>query len=226
MARLAAAVALLTLASGRTASAAPLSGEELNAALRASISERLGVEAVIETLAGWPPLNLDAQQARICVRYPAHKASSLPEALEIRVGQRLEACLPLVRYLSFTLPVVVAPDGLALHSRITAEQLALESRTLGAGSECCCDPSGLAGLESRVALPAGALVLPSRLRAPADVRRGDSVTLILRMDGMEVRAEASALADAYIGQRISVRRVSDRRQFSGVLQSGPIVEVE
>ena len=39
-------------------------------------------------------------------------------------------------------------------------------------------------------------------------------------------AGAVALADAYIGQRITVRRSDDRMQFSGVLAKGPQVVVE
>lgn len=217
---------LLSAAAAQTAHAAPVSGDDLCAALKASISERLGVEANLDKLADWPPLDFAAEQTEISVRYPAHKVSSLPEALELRVNGRIEACLPLARFVQFSLPVAVAPKGLALRSLVSPEQLALETRTLRAGSECCCDLARLSGLETRAAVPAGALVLPSRLRAPADVKRGDSVTIVMLLSGVEVRAEASALADAYIGQRISVQRRSDRKQFSGLLCAGALVEVE
>lgn len=214
------------LLAARPALAVPLTPDDLNDALRASILDQLGVPAELVPLEAWPALALDAEHTEVSVRYPARKASALPEALELRVQGRIEACLPLARYVQFSLPVAVAPKGLALRSLVNLDRLALETRTLSAGSECSCDLACLSGLETRAAVLSGALVLPSRLRAPADVRRGDGVTIVMHLNGVEVRADASALADAYVGQRLSVRRTSDRKQFSGLLCEGALVEVE
>jgi len=64
----------------------------------------------------------------------------------------------------------------------------------------------------------------AHLAPPRLVRRGDSVALLARSNGVEVRMPGRALGDAGAGERVSVRNPSSRRTIQGlVLADGEVL---
>jgi flagella basal body P-ring formation protein FlgA len=218
--------ALLGCAARASAAEGLLGPELLLERLEADCEERLGVDVQLRLLEALPALKCRSADYELAVRYSPRAGQWLPDALLLREAGRQTASLPLYRYVEFSLPVLVAPAGLSARSLIRSEQLETQVLPLRAGREVLCDMARASGCEARLAVRPGGQVLHSALRAPYDIRRGEELTLVLRLPGLEVQASATALCDAYIGQRITVRRSDDRRQFSGLLSAGPQVVVE
>lgn len=80
-------------------------------------------------------------------------------------------------------------------------------------------PDAAVGRVARRALAAGSLLSANDLVAPRIVRRGDSVALVARRGGVEVRMAGKALGDAGEGERVSVENLSSRRVMQGVATS-------
>jgi flagellar basal body P-ring formation protein FlgA len=81
------------------------------------------------------------------------------------------------------------------------------------------------GQVARRSLMAGSVLQSQDLVAPRAVRRGDIVTLISRIGGIEVRAAGRSLGDGGISERISVENLASRRIIQGVVRSAGEVEV-
>ena len=74
-------------------------------------------------------------------------------------------------------------------------------------------------------LGAGEVLSPGTVRAPALVRRGQSVTLLVSGGGLSVRTTGIVLADAGLAERVRVRNAATSRLVEGVVRSADTVEV-
>ena len=83
----------------------------------------------------------------------------------------------------------------------------------------------LLGKQLRRALPAGAVVVPQAVKGVPLIRQGETVTLVMRQGGMEVRSSGIALGDAELGQRLRVRNESSKRVVEGTATASRLVEV-
>ncbi len=81
------------------------------------------------------------------------------------------------------------------------------------------------GQQFRRPLAAGAIPTPADLEAPRWIRRGESVQLLGRAGGIEVRADGKALADGAAGGRVRVENRSSRRVVEGTVTAPGVVEV-
>jgi flagella basal body P-ring formation protein FlgA len=196
------------------------------AAVQADAEELLGVAVALEPLRDMPAIALPVGAVELCVRYPKRAGLFLPEAVECRVDGRLITSIPLGQYTRFRLSVLTAPDGLPAHALVDTAQLACEEQLLGAGTEVATLPGQIAGMCTRGLLPAGARVVRSRLMQPFDVARGSTVLLVIAMDGVRMEARAVALADGYIGQRLTVQREDDKKKYVGLVCADRQVVVE
>lgn len=123
--------------------------------------------------------------------------------------------------------VLVLSRPLAGGEPVTADSVRLEKRDTGrllAGS--LGDPAQAEGRVTRRPLMAGSVLAPQDLVSPRTVRRGDSVALVSRHGGMEVRAAGRALADAGRDERLRVENLSSRRIVQGVVQGNGEVLVQ
>jgi flagella basal body P-ring formation protein FlgA len=85
------------------------------------------------------------------------------------------------------------------------------------------DPAAAVGRAARRTLSAGSLLSANDLVAQRLVRRGDSVALVSRFGGVEVRVAGKALADAGENERVSVENLSSRKIVQGtVAASGDV----
>jgi len=123
-------------------------------------------------------------------------------------------------------PVVVAARPLGRLDVVQAEDVMLVPRDLGAL------PGGFfrqtADVVGRIAqrtIGAGEVLLPTTVRPPSLVRRGQTVTLLVRAGGLSVRSSGVALGDAGLAERVQVRNSSSAKQVEGIVRSADMVEV-
>ena len=123
-------------------------------------------------------------------------------------------------------PVIVAGRFLPKGTVLSPLDLNAERRdlsTLAGGYETV--PDHLLGKQVRQGLPAGAVVSPQAVKALPLIRQGETVTLLIRQGGMEVRSSGVALNDAESGQRLKVRNETSKRIVEGTATASRQVEV-
>lgn len=108
---------------------------------------------------------------------------------------------------------------------LTGDALALESRDVGRVVGALVDPNAVLGYRLRRPLAAGTVLTAADVQSPRLVRRGDSVVVVARAGGIEVRTSGKALGDAGAGERVNVENLSSRRMLQGVVRPGGEVEV-
>jgi len=122
--------------------------------------------------------------------------------------------------------VLVLARGLAAGETIDAADIAIEkrdaARIVGA---VLADPADAVGKTARRVLGAGTVLSATDLVVPRLVRRGDTVALVARRDGLEVRMSGRALGDAGQNERVSVENSSSRKVVQGVVEAGGTVVV-
>ncbi len=121
--------------------------------------------------------------------------------------------------------VLVLTRGLAAGETLDMADITIErrdaARIVGA---VLADPADALGRSARRVLPAGTVLAANDLVAQRLVRRGDTVALVSRRDGLEVRMSGRALGDAGQNERVSVENSSSRKVVQGVVDgSGAVV---
>lgn len=87
------------------------------------------------------------------------------------------------------------------------------------------DPQQIIGMELTRPLNAGSTIRISHLRPPKVIKRGQQVTLVTGLDGLEVRIQGKALRDAAAGERVAVTNLSSGKQIEGTAHSDGTVSV-
>ncbi|MCE3002966.1 MAG: flagellar basal body P-ring formation protein FlgA [Xanthomonadaceae bacterium] len=170
------------------------------ATVSASVDERLRLPRCSEPLVALP-------QSAGTVEVACPAAAGWKLYVPVRIS-RSGAVLVLTRPVGAGMPIPT--DALALETRDLAR--------LAGGA--LADPSLAAGRLARRALPAGHALSAADIALPPVVRRGQSVTLVARAGGLEVRSSGRALADAAPGDPVSVENPSSRRVVTGIAQAG------
>ena len=113
--------------------------------------------------------------------------------------------------------VLVLARGVAAGETLAAADIGSVKRdTARLAGAVLLKPEAAVGRVARRALSAGSLLSATDLVAPRTVRRGDSVALVSRRGGVEVRMAGKALGDAGEGERVSVENLSSRRVMQGI----------
>ena len=87
------------------------------------------------------------------------------------------------------------------------------------------DPAALVGFELRQSVSADGLLRSRMLQRPRLIRRGEKVTVLAVVGGLEVRVAGEALADGGKGQMIRVRNLSSKRIVQGEVVSKGMVRI-
>lgn len=116
--------------------------------------------------------------------------------------------------------VLVLARGVAAGETISADMFMVEERDAGriAGAALT-DPSQALGRAARRTLMSGSVLSVGDLVAARLVRRGDTISLVSRTGGVEVRMTGRALADGGEHERVSVENLSSRRVVQGVVSA-------
>lgn len=121
--------------------------------------------------------------------------------------------------------VLVLARGVAGGETIAADMFEVQERDPGriAGAAVA-DPAHAVGRVARRGLAAGSVLTVGDLASPRLVRRGDSIALVSRLHGVEVRMAGRALGDAGEHERVSAENLSSRRVVQGVVDaSGDVI---
>ena len=113
--------------------------------------------------------------------------------------------------------VLVLARGVAAGEVLSAADIGSVRRdTARIAGAVLSDPQSAIGRVARRAMGAGTLLSAGDLVSPRIIRRGDSVALVSRRGGVEVRVAGKALADAGEADRVPVENLSSRRVVQGV----------
>lgn len=213
----------MLLVPGLATAAAIESPTRIDAVAVAAVAAQLPASAQVSGGALDPRLRLPA-----CANAPVADPPTLRGAqasVSVRCTQPAWTVYVPVR-ISDLRPVVVLAQAVGHGETLGSDRLSLQTRDVAAlpfGYFASLDDA--AGLESRRALPAGAVLTPNDARPPQLVRRGQSVTVIGRSGGIEVRAEGTAMGDGARGDRVRVRNAGSKRIVEGVIAADGVVEV-
>lgn len=86
-------------------------------------------------------------------------------------------------------------------------------------------PEDLIGQRLKHQVMGGKVISPSMLAADMVIKRGQSVTLLLRSNGLHITMAGKALMDGAVNQRIKVENTASQRIVEGLVRSPEHVEI-
>ncbi len=123
-------------------------------------------------------------------------------------------------------PVLVTKRTIARGSGLS--QTDVESQVLrvpGLATHYVAIAADLTGRHARRALPPGTVISNDELATDVLVKKGQQVTLLAAVGGIEVRANGRALADGGTADRIRVQNLNSSRIVEGKVESADIVRI-
>lgn len=122
-----------------------------------------------------------------------------------------------------TLPMLIASHPLQMGQVLNAEDIATQNAEVNQPGTLT-DPAQAIGKTLKFSLAAGQTIKQDMLRAPWVVTQGQTVKLLVRMNGLTISSEGQALGNAAEGQTVQIR-TSSGRAISGVASSNSTVEI-
>lgn len=123
-------------------------------------------------------------------------------------------------------------DALSLNKSLSRNAIIsgtdVDSRVLrvpGLSSQYVTDPHNLQGQRLRRDLPAGTLLTTSMMQPQLLIRRGQQVTILAKVAGIEVRNQGIALAEGSVNSRVQVKNLSSFKVIEGVVDNNGLVRV-
>jgi flagella basal body P-ring formation protein FlgA len=197
-------------------------------AAAALVSAQLGDGA---TRAIVTPAELDARLRLVPCGTPL--AASLPRGSTLRARVTVTVACRTAGWTVYVpvdveveLPVLVLQKPVAAGARLGAVDVVAGTRRVsGVFSEFVPDAAALAGQHVRRPLAAGTVLVADMLAPDALVVRGQQVTLVASLGGLEVRAPGRVMTDAAAATRVRVQNLSSQRIGEGVVESADTVRV-
>lgn len=123
--------------------------------------------------------------------------------------------------------VLVTKQNLDRGRTLTDADFQVEKRLLtDAPAGALSDPASVNGQIILRALPAGAVLTSSIVKAGVAVKRGQAVTLSLSSGPVAIEVAGVAMQNGAIGDRVSVRNTNSRRIVEGVVKASNVVAVD
>ncbi len=124
-------------------------------------------------------------------------------------------------------PVLVLNKALARNAAVGAQDVETQvQRVPGLGNSNLKSASQLAGQRLKRGLPAGTVLAPTMLQPELVIRRGQQVTVIASVAGIEVRSQGVALGDASANSRIRVKSLNSAKVIEGLVDNNHMVRVD
>jgi len=122
--------------------------------------------------------------------------------------------------------VLVLRNASARDARLTEQDVAIQTRRVsGTGTSYITDIELVNGRVLKRSAPAGTALTADILIPDFKVRRGDQVTLLAAVGGIEVRAPGKALTDGREGARISVQNLNSLKVVQGRVDESGVIRV-
>lgn len=145
------------------------------------------------------------------------------------VGVNCEGQKPWTLYLSAEVKVsrevVVAQRPLPRGVPISADDVRLELREVGAGQDYITEPGDVIGKVAKRPLASSTVLSLQVLTTPPLVRRGQQIVIMAAIPGIDVRMQGTALSDGGKGDRITVRNVLSKRTVEATVIQAGVVQV-
>lgn len=208
-----------------------VSGQQLVAMAIAAIRDRSGIPADSDALT---ITEMGSVQDNIVPEGELSFAVDLPYgiryntpttvSISIMVDGRLYAKTILKFDVRLYQQVVVAARSIAAGETVTAESLKYERMDVGRlVPGYVTDINKLAGLVARRSIPSGLPVNTSMVQKPVLVKRGSTVTIIARINGVEVAVYGQSMQDGCEGQVIRVQNINSRKTIAAkVIDAGTV----
>jgi len=189
------------------------SGDQTRSQFDASaLDPRLRLAQCPTTLEAFAPPTANASAARVTV------------GVRCSAGAQWTVYVPVA--VSSNVKVLILKGAIQRGAHIGADDVTLEERHLpGLASEAVSSLDALAGRHARGSLPSGTALTLDMLASDALIKRGQRVTLIASLGGIEVRAAGEALSEAGSTGRVKVQNLSSMRIVEGVAESADQVRV-
>jgi flagellar basal body P-ring formation protein FlgA len=125
-----------------------------------------------------------------------------------------------------TLDVLVLRHPVNRNAQIVASDIDQQRRrVVGFGSQYVTDITKLTDYRAKRTLPSGVIITNEMLRRDAVIRRGQQVTLITTLGGIDVRATGVALSEGGNADRIRVQNSTSLKIVEGVVETSNTVRV-
>lgn len=122
--------------------------------------------------------------------------------------------------------VVVATDALPRGTVLGKDHVKTAKRNLAKLPQgYFVDPQNLLGMKLKRNVSGGLPLVPTMVEAPRIVKRGQRVTLIAIVSGIQVSMPGKAMANGSAGERIRVKNLSSKRIVEGVVSGSGEVRV-
>lgn len=123
-------------------------------------------------------------------------------------------------------PVLVSKQSLPRGHVLTADDVRVEEQDVSRlNGGYLANVDELAGQRLKHPITGGRVLTPAMLAADMIIRRGQSVTLLLRSNGLNITMAGKALADGAMNQRIRVENSASQRVVEGLVRSPEYVEI-
>jgi flagellar basal body P-ring formation protein FlgA len=124
-------------------------------------------------------------------------------------------------------PMLVLNKALARGAMIGSQDVDTRvQRIAGVVSDSLKSLGEISGKRLKRDLPAGTVLSPAMLEPELLIRRGQQVTMIARLAGIEVRSQGVALSDGRASSRIQVKNLNSAKVVEGLVDSNSVVRVE
>ena len=122
--------------------------------------------------------------------------------------------------------ILVLRRAVARGARLTADDVEVQTRLVqGTSDSYLTDAAELAGYTIKRPLGAGAALTPDVLMPDLVVKRGQQVTLLASVGGLQVRAVGQVMNDAPMGGRAKVQNISSGRIVEGVVETADVIRI-
>ncbi len=160
--------------------------------------------------------------------------ASLPSGVTFREKTTVAVSCPGQKRWTVYVPVSIATNvstlilrhAAARGAKLTAEDVEIQVQKVpGTSAGYLAQVSELEGRTLRRPLGAGSVLTPDAFVADTVVKRGQQVTLLASVGGIEVRATGRALNDAQAAGRVRVQNLASQMVVEGVVESGSVIRV-
>lgn len=215
---------------------APSYAAELQTLVSIQASAEQHVRSVLPANSGTVYLKADALDPRLrlaaCLQplevfLPSGANLGIRVTVGVRCTQGAQWTIYLPINIESEVSALVLNKALARTAAITAQDVTSQvQRIQGLGSNAIRSVGELAGQRLKRDLPAGTVLSPSMLQPEMLIKRGQQVTVLAVIGGIEVRTQAVALADGAASSRIRVKNLNSAKVVEGLVDSNSVVRVE
>jgi flagella basal body P-ring formation protein FlgA len=123
-------------------------------------------------------------------------------------------------------PVLVLRRAANRGARLTADDVEMQTRVVqGTGASYLTDVAELGGRTLKRPLGPGAALTIDAMMDDMVVKRGQRVTLLAAVGGLEVRAAGVAMNDAAARGRVKVQNITSNRIVEGVVETPDVIRI-